>query len=332
MNTRRADATLVGLSLAAVLVGCSSGGTVSPAAGAKDGATERAATSAASATPVAVDHTVIDVGFAPHRLTVADGSVWVAGGAGAVHRVAVGATRSHLVGDTKSALSAVAVSRGRVFAGDNRGSRLLVVDATTGRRLQAVQMPGPVRGVLAGLGAVWVAAGSKVVRLDPRTLAVGSVTEVGGEVAQLAIADRSVLVSNRTLSTIARLDVHGRLQGTADVGGPTIGLAVTNNLVFATRSDRPAVAMLNREHFSYFSDAELPGVSYAAAVVGSDVWLTLVDLESVVRLSGAGDVLELVQVGRRPLGLAVAGGSVWVANEGESTLWRLPANASTVGT
>ncbi len=62
------------------------------------------------------------------------------------------------------------------------------------------------------------------------------------------------------------------------------------------------------------------------------MWLTLVDLESVVRLSGAGDVLGMVQVGRKPLGLAVAGGSVWVANEGESTIWRLQANAPTVGT
>ena len=281
---------------------------------------------------MAVDHAVIEVGFAPHRLTVADGSVWVAGGSGAVHRVAVGATRAHLVGDTKSELTAVAVSRRRVFAGDNRGSRLLVLDATTGRRLRAVLMPGPVRGVLAGLGAVWVSAGSKVVRLDPRTLAVGSATEVGGEVAQLAIADHSVLVSNRTLSTVARLDEHRRLQGTADVGGPTIGLAVTSTLVFATRSDRPAVALLSRERFAYFSDAEIPGVSFGAAVVGSEVWLTLADLESVVRLSGAGDVLGMVQVGRKPLGLAVAGGSVWVANEGESTIWRLQANAPTVGT
>ena len=126
MDRRGSAATLVALALAATMVGCSDGGTASPAAGAKGRATARAASPAAAATPVAVDHAVIEVGFAPHRLAVADGSVWVAGGSGAVHRVAVGATRAHLVGDTKSELTAVAVSRRRVFAGDNRGSRLLV--------------------------------------------------------------------------------------------------------------------------------------------------------------------------------------------------------------
>ncbi len=207
-----------------------------------------------------------------------------------------------------------------------------MLDAGTGRQLRALRMPGPVRGVLAGLGAVWVTAGSAVVRVDPTTLRVDSVTEVGGMPAQLALAGRSVVASNRTLETLVQFDDQGRLRGTADVGGPTIGLVVTDSRIFAARSDRPGLAVLSRERFAHVGDVELPGVSYGAAAVGNEVWLTLVDQDALVRLSGSGEVLGLVQVGRQPLGIAVAAGSVWVANEGDGSLWRLPVSTPTVGT
>ncbi len=282
--------------------------------------------------PEPVDHTVIPVGHAPHRVTAAAGAVWVAGGTGSVHRVAPGAGTARLVRDTGAQLTEVTAAAGRVFAGDNHGSRLVVLDAGTGRQLRALRMPGPVRGVLAGLGAVWVTAGSAVVRVDPTTLRVDSVTEVGGEAAQLALAGRSVIVSNRTLGTLVQLDDHGRLRGTADVDGPTIGLVVTGARIFAARSDRPGMAVLSRERFAHVGDVELPGVSYGAAAVGDEVWLTLVDQDALVRLSESGAILGLVQVGRQPLGIAAADGSVWVANEGEGSLWRLPVGTPTVGT
>ncbi len=282
--------------------------------------------------PAPVDHTVIPVGHAPHRVTAAAGAVWVAGGTGSVYRVAAGAGTARLVRDTGRQLTEVTAVAGRVFAGDNRGSRLLVLDAVTGRELRALRMPGPVRGVLAGMGAVWVTAGSAVVRVDPATLRVDSVTEIGGEAAQMALSGRSVVVSNRALGTLVQLDDHGQLGGTADVDGPTIGLVVTGSRIFAARSDRPGVAMLSRERFAFVGDVELPGMSYGAAAVGDEVWLTLVDQDALVRLSDAGMVLGLVQVGRQPLGIAAAGGSVWVANEGDGSLWRMPVGAPTVGT
>ena len=66
-----------------------------------------------------------------------------------------------------------AAAGGWLFAGDNRGGRLLVLYARTGRDLWASRMPGPVRGVLAGLGSVLVTAGSAVVRVNPVTLRGG---------------------------------------------------------------------------------------------------------------------------------------------------------------
>ena len=95
----------------------------------------------------------------------------MAGGTGSVHRVAPGAGTSRLVRDTGAQLTEVTSAASRGFAGDNRGSRLVVLDAGTGQQLRAMRTPGPVRGVLAGLGKVWVTAGSAVVRVDPKTLA-----------------------------------------------------------------------------------------------------------------------------------------------------------------
>ena len=259
MDDRHALRSVLVLALAAVVAACSGGqGRTSEAGGVTPAPT--ATPSRSAMRPAPVDHTVIPVGHAPHRVTAAAGAVWVAGGTGSVYRVAPGAGTARLVRDTGVQLTEVTAAAGRVFAGDNRGSRLLVLDAGTGRELRALRMPGPVRGVLAGLGAVWVTAGSAVVRVDPATLRVDSVTEVGGEAAQMALAGRSVIVSNRALGTLVQLDDHGRLGGTADVDGPTIGLVVTGSRIFAARSDRPGMAVLSRERFAYVGDVELPGV------------------------------------------------------------------------
>ncbi len=332
MDDRHALRSVLVLAVAAVVAGCTGGQGRTSEAGAVTPAAATAIPSPSAMRPAPVAHTVIAVGHAPHRVTVAAGAVWVAGGTGSVYRIAPGAGTARLVRDTGRQLTEVTAAAGRVFAGDNRGSRLMVFDAVTGRELRALRMPGPVRGVVAGLGAVWVTAGSAVVRVDPARLRVDSVTEIGGEAAQMAFAGRSVVVSNRALGTLVQLDDHGQLGGTVDVEGPTIGLVVTGTRIFAARSDRPGMAVLSRDRFAHVGDVELPGVSYGGAVVGDEVWLTLVDQDALVRLSESGVVLGLVRVGRQPLGIAAAGGSVWVANEGDGSLWRLPVGTPTVGT
>ena len=334
MDDRRALRSVLVLVLVwrrPVLAACSGGqGTTSEAGAVTPAPT--ATPSPSAMRPAPVEHTVIPVGHAPHRVTAAAGAVWVAGGTGSVYRVSPVDGTARLLRDTGHQLTEVTAAAGRLFAGDNRGGRLLVLDAVTGRELRALRMPGPVRGVLAGLGSVWVTAGSAVVRVNPVTLRVDSITEVGGEAAQMALAGRSVIVSNRALKTLVQLDDHGQLRGTADVDGPTIALVVTGQQILAARSDRPGLAVLSRERFALVGDVELPAVSYGAAVVGGEVWLTLVDQDALVRLSESGVVLGLVQVGRQPLGITASDGSVWVANEGDGSLWRLPVSTPTVGT
>ena len=107
---------------------------------------------------------------------------------------------------------------------------------------------------------------------------------------------------------------------------------MTGARIFAARSDQAGMAVLSRERFAHVGDVDLPGVSYGAAAVGDEVWLTLVDQDALVRLSESGEALGLVQVGRQRLGIAAADGSVWVANKGEGSLWRLPVGTPTVGT
>jgi hypothetical protein len=278
-----------------------------------------------------VDHDVISVGFAPHRIDLARGAVWSASLSGAVHRVGVADTSSRLVADAGSSLADVAVSHGRLFVGDNRGRRVLVFDPVSGARERTLRMPGQVRGVLAALGSVWVTAGDAVVRLDPATLNRRSVTEVGGEAAQLALAGTSVLVTNRTDKHVTALDAGGAVVAVTDVHGPSIGVTVTERQIWVLRTDSPTVTVVSRERLLPTGSLTLPGVGYDAAVVGDEVWVTVAETGTVARLSLTGAALGQLTVGRRPLGIAAGSGSVWVANEGESTLWRLSSALATVG-
>jgi DNA-binding beta-propeller fold protein YncE len=245
--------------------------------------------------------------------------------------VGVADTSSRLVADVGSSLAAVAVTHGRLFVADNRGRRVLVLDAASGARERTLRMPGPVRGVLAGLGSVWVTAGDAVVRLDPATLNRRSVTEVGGEAAQLALAGTSVLVTNRVDTHVTALDAGGAVVAVTDVHGPSIGVTVTDRQIWVLRTDSPTVTVVSRERLLPTGSLTLPGVGYDAAVVGNEVWVTVAETGTVARLSLAGAALGQLTVGRRPLGIEAGSGSVWVANEGESTLWRLSSALATVG-
>lgn len=332
MKTKYSSAVaMVSMALVLVCTACS-GGQVQPEAQAGQARTPRSLSSPAWPEPADVDHDVIKVGFAPHRLSVAAGSVWVASLTGAVHKIRAEDDKARVVTEVGSSLAAAAVARGRLFVGDNRGSRVLVYDQESGEKLRILRMPGPVRGVLSALGSVWVTAGDSVVRLDPATLGRRSVTKVGGEAAQLAAAGQVVAVTNRVDFEVTGLDATGRVVGVADVGGPTIGITVTNTQIWVLRTDRPAASVLSRERFAPIGMHQLPGISYDATLVGGEVWATMADQGTVARLSPTGEVLGQFVAGRRPLGIVANGKSVWVANEGESSLWRLSADLSTVGT
>ena len=282
-------------------------------------------------TPVRVDHQVVSVGFGPQRLTVAGGAVWAASRIGTVYRVDSSGGGRRVV-ELGTPLGVATVMAGRLFVGDNRGGRVLVYDPDSGARTATVPMPGPVRAVLAALGSVWVTAGDAVVRLDPVSLRRRSLTRVGGEVAQLAVAGDAVVVTNRTAPEVTRLDQAGRVVGTADVGGPTIGVAVSGPRTWVLRTDAPKAVVVSSERFAPAYDVDLPDVSLAAAPVGDEVWVTLFDEGTIARLSAAGKVVGQVATGRGPFGIVSDGEDVWIGNERESTLWRLSADLATVGT
>ncbi|HET9946213.1 MAG TPA: hypothetical protein VFR56_11215 [Actinomycetes bacterium] len=324
MSTHLAAPALA-MGLALLTAACSGASQAGTSAGSSPPGSGTAPSSAPSWPAVTeVPHDVLDVGLAPHRLSAAAGSVWVASMTGAVHRV--DGDRVRLLAEVGSSLAQATAAAGRVFVGDNRAGRVLVYDERSGARTRALPMPGPVRSVLAALDAVWVTAGDKVVRLDPESLRRLSVATVGGEAAQLAQSGSTVVVTNRTLPEVSSLDQEGRLAGTAETSGPTIGVAVTSNQVWVLHTDQASATVLSRERFRPVDVVELPGVGYGAATVGDEVWVTLYDDGTVARLAPSGELVGRFAVGRQPLGILAADGLVWVANQGESTLWRLSAD------
>jgi len=248
---------------------------------------------------------------------------------GAVHRIED--RRVKLLAEVPSGLVQAAATAGRVFVGDNKRSRVLVYDQRSGKPSKELVMPGPVRSVVVALGAVWVTAGDSVLRYNPRTLRRLSAVTVGGEAAQLAQSGSSMVATNRTIAQVSSLDRTGQLVGTATIEAPAIGVTVTPEQIWVLHANEPSLTVLSRERFRPVDVIELPGVAFGAATVGDEVWVTLFDNDSVARLAASGELLGQLTVGRQPLGIVADKDWVWVANQGESSVWRLPAGLADGG-
>jgi YVTN family beta-propeller protein len=62
------------------------------------------------------------------------------------------------------------------------------------------------------------------------------------------------------------------------------------------------------------------------ALQGSTLWVANYDTGRVLRVdTTTGRVLESIKTGSQPRAVVLAGGSVWVANSGGSTVARIPA-------
>ena len=98
MNGRLALHGALVLAIAAAVTACSGGPERTSDAGAAVTSAPAASPSPSVMRPEPVEHTVIPVGHAPHRVTAAGGAVWVAGGTGSVHQVAPRAGTAHWCG------------------------------------------------------------------------------------------------------------------------------------------------------------------------------------------------------------------------------------------
>jgi DNA-binding beta-propeller fold protein YncE len=230
--------------------------------------------------------------------------------------------------------NAVAVAGGRVWVGGASQRRLMAVDESARQVLEGVAPPVGVgvSDMAAGAAALWVAVAREqhVVRVDPRTgRVVGKPIAVNGTPLAVAAGPRDVWVGVRDPGPgpdgkLVRIDPRrGRVTDTVPVTAGIKNMVVTDSAVWVL-SARPSRVVRfeptsRRRTPTRLGGREATGLAYG----GGALWATVPDLDLVVRVDERSLAVAAIAVGDGPAGVAVLGGDVWVANEGDSTLSRV---------
>jgi DNA-binding beta-propeller fold protein YncE len=195
-------------------------------------------------------------------------------------------------------------------------------------------------GVAAGGGSLWAAdrSSDEVWRLDPATGAVLGVAHVGDAHEFVGFGEGGVWVSSED-GTVGELDpVTGTLTRSIDAGADADFLGFSPGSVWVTnyRSDflwriDPATGAVAAKLNIGATGAQ--GVAFDS----SSLWVAMYNPGEVLRIDpNNGGLQRRVLVGGKPRGIAVAAGSVWVANSTSGTVSRVrvpqkPAGAPASG-
>ncbi len=236
-----------------------------------------------------------------------------------------------------------------VWVSDYVASQVRRLDPTTGKQLSAVHLPpgaGP-EGVVVSSGSVWVAThhAGTVIRIDETTnkiVANISVTSADGNGPQgIAAGLGSVWVDVPNRNVVDRIDpATNRIAATIafpPAMTPCGGIAVGSTAVWVTGCGvSPYVARIDPATNSIASILSLGGgTSVGVASSGNTLWVVVgpgpdspAGTQSYLVHVNADDTVSarfMLPQGFTSGGVAVAFGSVWVADFFSPTLIRLPA-------
>ena len=335
---RAAAAWIAGLAVAAVLTlgGCGDGSDDAPATELRPAAERK-----------------VEVRGTPVAIAVGAGGVWVADNANSrvVHLDPESGRPAGRPISVGRGPEAIAVGEGAVWvaSGDDSVTR---IDPTTGRaRRASVQVADPA-GIAAGEGSVWVTSGpdGTVTRIDPKTLrAEGKAIRVGGEPGDVAVGAAAVWVANGAGGTVTRIDAaSGNPEGTTDVADyQVLGLTFGEGGVWIAKTDDRLARTIEVARIDPESSRVVDGAAEVAAAIPvqlaageGGVWVTEVggvrppDLAprrgavALVDPATAEAAPRQIPVGKRPGGVAVGKGGVWVADSGDGTVTRIDPGGS----
>jgi DNA-binding beta-propeller fold protein YncE len=288
----------------------------------------------------------IQVGGSPIAVAVGEGAVWVANNTrGTITRIdpTTGTVQGGAI-RVGSGPKAIAVGGGSVYVacGDDSVWR---IDPTTGRATRAPVRVGDPAGIGVGDGEVWVTSASEgtVARLDPATLALeGEPISVGAQPSDVVVGDGSVWVANVRDGTVSGIESSsGEVETTVDAGEFGV-FALTrraDGLLAARTDDRLAreieLVHIDQDSGEIEGDAvEVPGASIPIRLATGEgaVWVTIAGgpappnfeqrpAQVTYLADGESDLASSrIGVPRRPTGIAVGYGRVWVASAEQGTV------------
>jgi hypothetical protein len=238
----------------------------------------------------------IQVGAGAGVPAAAGGSVWVPRTeTGDLERVDPTArritSRTHVGASSPAGggfLDSALATDGSIWAASDSGGTIARVDATSGVQTETIQAGSRPGGLVAGGGAVWAFGfqGSDVTRVDAVTGAAQTLHVAGASAAGIAYGDGELWVLSLGPARILEVD-------------PSSG---TVQATFPLKPPFPSTGSLIDAWWLAFGDGA--------------AWATLPNYGAVARLDTGTHVLRYARTPYgRPFGVAVGGGSTWVATD-----------------
>jgi DNA-binding beta-propeller fold protein YncE len=233
----------------------------------------------------------------------------------------------------------VAVGAGSVWVGNLDDRTLTRIDLATRRVVKTIALPATPTAIAYGAGAVWVAHGQtgQVSQVDPQFETV-TTTRLGGTTLYFSgggvDVGGSVWVAygDATLARVSPAD--GRETGSALTEAGPAAVAVEGDSMWVSNT---GAATVQQFHASSFESGPVETITVGRrpmglAVWGGSVWVASAGDDALTRIDIGTRSSLTIAVGDGPTAVAAGLGAIWVANMGDGTVWEIdPATNEVVG-
>ena len=259
-------------------------------------------------------------GASPSQIASGARAVWVTNtDAGTVSRID---PRTHRVSQTitvGSGPGAIAVGEGAVWVVNSLSGTLSWIDPSTNppQVVKTITLGNGPSGVCVGGGAVWVAnADDRTIwRIDPHTGHRTKTTHLDTAPTQLACGGGRVWASSESAGKVTEIDAAtGDVLQEIGVGNGASGITYGAGAVWVANTLDGTVSRIDPRLGvpTSFPVGSSDGPASVAADA-NDVWVSNEFGGTVVRIDPKrGTVLKPLQIGRRPQGIALVAGTLWV--------------------
>jgi YVTN family beta-propeller protein len=278
---------------------------------------------------------VLDVGNTPRGVAVGRDSVWVANSAdGTVSQIDIGKLRTVKTIGIGAQATDLVEAHGRVWVVTGIDNSVVPIDAPSGGVHETIRLSkdptASAFAVTAGAGALWVASGDRLLKIDPRTgTIVGG--HVGGQhpasgccigIHDLAFGEGAVWLAD-TSETVLRVSPRGsRVTGSRELGVIPTAIAVGYRAVWVALPDpnRPLAALWEVDpstvrvtHTITLGKGTSFLLSLDVAIGAGSLWVTNYEDGTLKRVDPTTlTVVATIKIGHHPSGVAVGAGRVWV--------------------
>lgn len=264
----------------------------------------------------------IPVGIRPGPLAVGAGAVWV-GNLDDRTLTRIDPDRRTVSGTIslgRRTPTGIAVGLGAAWVVHGLRGELSQVDPQFGEVTRTISVGGTAFGssggsVALGEGSVWAAYGdSTLARLDARGEIVGQGL-AGAQPAGIVVGGGSVWVSNSGDATVQRFNPATFQQGplrTFNIGRRPAGIAYVDGAIWVASSGDDVVTRIDPASGAT-SPVRVGGGPTAVTGTSDAVWVASTADRTVSRIDPRTNaVVETIEVGNAPSGLALAAGLLWV--------------------